>query len=125
MVIINKVQAMLYECCLKAVANVYDEVPEDKVFPCVVIGDINVKAMESKEDLFSYTFDLNVFSMFNGKKEANKIIEDIIVHLGECVELELQDNHYVDDVQLIDAKIFKIEGLYQGKALISIDIFEI
>lgn len=125
MVIINKVQSMLYKCCKKAIDNVYDEVPTDKVFPCIVIGDIVVDSEDSKETYFKYSFDINVFSIYSGKKEANEIIEKLINLLNECIDKELQENHLVDDVKLVNASVFKIEGAYQGKANITIDIFEI
>lgn len=125
MVILNKVQAMLYRCCVKAVESVYDEVPEDLVFPCVVIGDIGASKLECKDDIYRYSVMLNVFSIFNGKKEANEIIENITKLLNKCKNEEIEVNHTVDSVSFPTIKIAKTADCYQGELLVEVDIFEL
>lgn len=125
MVILNKVQTMLYKCCLNALNNVYDEVPKELVFPCVVIGDISATKLDCKEDMYKYSVTLNVFSIFNGKKEANEIIENIAKLLKENINEELELNHTVDDVDFPTIRVFKTADCYQGELLVEVDIFKL
>lgn len=126
MVKINKVQALLYSKCKELGYTVYDEVPEKGLsFPCVVIGDIKVEELDMKDEGHSYNFQINVFSIYNGKFEANEMIEKIEVNMHDCNDTELEDNYYIDSVEISNCEVFKTETCYQGIANILIDVINI
>ncbi|KGJ49704.1 tail completion protein gp17 [Paraclostridium dentum] len=126
MVKINKVQALLYSKCKELDYTVYDEVPEKgPSFPCVVIGDIKVEELEMKDEGHSYNFQINVFSIYNGKFEANEMIERIETNMKDCNDTELEDNYYIDSVEISNCEVFKTETCYQGIANLLIDVINI
>lgn len=126
MVKINKVQALLYSKCKELGYTVYDEVPEKgPSFPCVVIGDIKVEELEMKDEGHSYNFQINVFSIYNGKFEANEMIEKIETNMKDCNDTELEDNYYIDSVEISNCEVFKTETCYQGIANLLIDVINI
>lgn len=126
MVKINRVQALIFSKCKEIGYTVYDEVPEEgPSFPCVVIGDIKVEELDMKDEGHSYNFQINVFSNYNGKFEANEMIEKIESNIHSCNGKELEDNHYVDKVSVSNCEVFKTEQCYQGMANILIDVMNI
>lgn len=126
MVKINRVQSLLYKKCKELGYTVYDEVPEKgPTFPCVVIGDIKVEELEMKDEGHSYNFQLNVFSIYNGKFEANKIIENIESVMYECDGEEIENNHYIDNVKVLNCDVFKTEECYQGICNLLVDVINI
>lgn len=126
MVKINKVQALLYSKCKELGYTVYDEIPEKgPSFPCVVIGDIKVEELNMKDEGHSYNFQLNVFSVYNGKFETNEIIENIEANMRSCSGQELENNHYVDNIKVLNCDVFKTEQCYQGITNILIDVINI
>jgi hypothetical protein len=126
MVKINKVQALLYSKCKELGYTVYDKVPEKDVrFPCVVIGDINVDELEIKDEGFAYSFLLNVFSVYNGKFEANEMIENIESVMHGCNGQEIEANHYIDNVRVINCNVSDEETYYQGTVNLLVDVVNI
>ena len=126
MVKINKVQALLYSKCKELGYTVYDEVPEKgPSFPCVVIGDIKVEELSMKDEGHSYNFQLNVFSVYNGKFETNEIIENIEANMRSCSGQELENNHYVDNIKVLNCDVFKTEQCYQGIVNLLVDVIDI
>lgn len=126
MVKINKVQALVYLKCKELGYTVYDEVPEKgPSFPCVVIGDIKVEELDIKDEGYSYNFQINIFSTYSGKFEANEMIEKIESNIHSCNGNELEANYYVDNVKVLNCDVFKTEQCYQGVANILIDVINI
>lgn len=57
---------------------VYDDVPEDAVFPYITIGAFTCKRLADKtSDIWDASIQLHVWSNHNGKAEINAVADDI------------------------------------------------
>ncbi len=57
---------------------VYDDVPEDAVFPYITIGAFTCKRVADKtSDIWDASIQLHIWSNHNGKAEINAVADDI------------------------------------------------
>ena len=79
MISLSSYQKAIYEELAKLGYNVYDEVPEDAKFPYIVIGDIDFSESQNNfNDLLDINLNILVWSIWEGKKEVNDILSNII-----------------------------------------------
>ena len=79
MISLSSYQKAIYEELVKLGYNVYDEVPEEAKFPYVVIGDIDFSEGQNNfNDLLDINLNILVWSLWEGKKEVNDILSNII-----------------------------------------------
>lgn len=61
-----------------AIGGVYDDVPEGKVYPYVVIGEETQSNISTKSsDLHEHTLTIHVWSQYRGRKEIKVIMKQI------------------------------------------------
>lgn len=102
---LNSVTEALYKLLSESQDTpVYDDLPTyDVVLPYITLGDFTSKPSDSKDDtVVEVTMTINVWSDYEGRKEVNTIINDIIAILNSY-ELDLTDgfgeiSHYIDFV---------------------------
>ena len=79
MINLSSYQKAIYEELVKLGHNVYDEVPEEAKFPYIVIGDIDFSEGQNNFNDFLYiNLYILVWSLWEGKKEVNDILSNII-----------------------------------------------
>ena len=79
MINLSSYQKAIYEELAKLGYNVYDEGPEEAKFPYIVIGDIDFSEGQNNfNDLLDINLNILVWSLWEGKKEVNDILSNII-----------------------------------------------
>lgn len=68
---------------------VYDDVPPGAELPFITIGAFTCKPISNKTtDIYDCTFQIHIWSEYEGKKEVNDISNDVIAVVTYPIELE-------------------------------------
>ena len=114
MVNLSNYQKAIYEELVKLGYNVYDEVPEEAKFPYVVIGDIDFSEGQNNfNDLLDINLNILVWSLWEGKKEVNDILSNIINAFTNLNEKRI-NNQSLYNFGLGSSSIKRLEGVYNG-----------
>ena len=122
MIPINELQVKIYQALNELGIDVYDEVVEDAKMPLIAIGDYNFSAMDYKGSGFSFNWNLNIYTDYEGKKEVNELVSKSIECMCELNGANLNDSYSIDSVALNDANVSRSEGYYIANLNIKIDI---
>ena len=115
MINLSNYQNAIYEELVNLGYIVYDEVSEVAKFPYVVIGDIDFSEGQNNfNDLLDINLNILVWSLWEGKKEVNDILSNIInifTNLNEK-RLESQSLH---NFSFGNSSIKRLDGgVYNG-----------
>ena len=114
MINLSNYQKAIYEELVKLGYNVYDEVPEEAKFPYVVIGDIDFSEGQNNfNDLLDINLNILVWSLWEGKKEVNDILSNIINAFTNLNEKRI-NNQSLYNFGLGSSSIKRLEGVYNG-----------
>ena len=119
---INSLQAKIYEKLNALDIKVYDEVQEGATMPLISIGDYILSSLEFKDNGFSFLWTINIYTEYEGKKQANELVSKTIECLYELIGENLSDNYLIDEVILNEANINRNEGYYIANISIKIEI---
>ena len=122
MIPINELQSKIYQALNSLDIKVYDEVPLNSVMPLISIGDYNLSSMEYKNSGFSFFWTINIYTEYEGKKQVNKLVSDVIECLYKLDNESLNNEYSINDVMLNEANINRIEGFYVANLSIRIEI---
>ena len=122
MIPINELQSKIYQALNSLDIKVYDEVPLNSVMPLISIGDYNLSSMEYKNNGFIFSWTINIYTEYEGKKQVNELVSESIEHLYELKNQVLSQDYCIDDVMLNEANINRIEGFYVANLSIRIEI---
>ena len=122
MIPINKLQSKIYQALNSLDIKVYDEVPLNSAMPLVSIGDYNLSSMEYKNNGFIFSWTINIYTEYEGKKQVNELVSESIEYLYGLKNQVLNQDYCIDDVMLNEANINRIEGFYVANLSIRIEI---
>ena len=122
MIPINELQSKIYQTLNSLDIKVYDEVPLNSVMPLISIGDYNLSSLEFKGNGFSFNWTINIYTEYEGKKQVNKLVSDVIDCLYKLDNESLNNEYSINDVMLNEANINRIEGFYVANLSIRIEI---
>ena len=126
MINLSSYQSAIYEELSKLGFNVYDEVTENAKFPYVVIGDVEFEEAEYHfNDLIDINLNILIWSIWEGKKEVNDILSNIInifINLHEK-RLEGQGLH---NFSFGNSSIKRLDGgIYNGNLALNFSVKEL
>ena len=126
MINLSSYQKAIYDELVKLGYNVYDEVSEEAKFPYVVIGDIDFSEGQNNfNDLLDINLNILVWSLWEGKKEVNDILSNIInifTNLNEK-RLESQSLH---NFSFGNSSIKRLDGgIYNGNLALNFSVKEL
>ena len=126
MVNLSSYQKAIYEELVKLGYSVYDEVPEDAKFPYVVIGDIDFSEGQNNfNDLLDINLNILVWSLWEGKKEVNDILSDIINAFTNLYEKRLE-NQSLYNFSFGNSSIKRVDGgVYNGNLALNFSVKEL
>ena len=122
MIPINELQSKIYQTLNSLDIKVYDEVPLNSVMPLISIGDYNLSSLEFKGNGFSFNWTINIYTEYEGKKQVNKLVSDVIECLYKLDNESLNNEYSINDVMLNEANINRIEGFYIANLSMRIEI---
>ena len=122
MIPINELQSKIYQALNSLDIKVYDEVPLNSAMPLVSIGDYNLSSMEYKNNGFIFSWTINIYTEYEGKKQVNELVSESIEYLYELKNQVLNQDYCIDDVMLNEANINRLEGFYVANLSIRIEI---
>ena len=111
MIPINELQTKIYQALQGVGIKVYDEVQEGATMPLISIGDYILSSLEFKGRGFSFSWTINIYTEYEGKKEVNNLLSKTLGIL-KGLDSSSIDNFYIDSVWLDNANIFRNEGYY-------------
>ena len=126
MINLSSYQMAIYEELTKLGYSVYDEVTEGAKFPYIVIGDIDFSEGQNNfNDLLDINLNILVWSLWEGKKEVNDILSNIInifTNLNEK-RLESQSLH---NFSFGNSSIKRLDGgIYNGNFALNFSVKEL
>ena len=125
MINLSSYQKAIYEELVKLGYNVYDEVSEEAKFPYVVIGDIDFSEGQNNfNDLLDINLNILVWSLWEGKKEVNDILSNIINAFTDLKEKET-GNQSLYNFNLGSSSIKRLDGVYNGNLNLGFSIKEL
>ena len=126
MINLSSYQKAIYEELVKLGYNVYDEVSEDAKFPYVVIGDIDFSEGQNNfNDLLDINLNILVWSLWEGKKEVNDILSDIINAFTNLYEKKIE-NQSLYNFSFGNSSIKRVDGgVYNGNLALNFSIKEL
>ena len=125
MVNLSSYQKAIYEELVKLGYNVYDEVSEEAKFPYIVIGDIDFSEGQNNfNDLLDINLNILVWSLWEGKKEVNDILSNIINAFIDLKEKEI-GNQSLYNFNLGSSSIKRLDGVYNGNLNLGFSIKEL
>ena len=126
MISLSSYQKAIYEELVKLGHNVYDEVPEDAKFPYIVIGDIDFSEGQNNfNDLLDINLNILVWSLWEGKKEVNDILSNIINAFTNLYEKRLE-NQSLHNFSFGNSNIKRVDGgIYNGNLALNFSVKEL
>ena len=125
MISLSSYQKAIYEELIKLGYNVYDEVSEEAKFPYIVIGDIDFSEGQNNfNDLLDINLNILVWSLWEGKKEVNDILSNIINAFTDLKEKEI-GNQSLYNFNLGSSSIKRLDGVYNGNLNLGFSIKEL
>ena len=122
MIPINDLQSKIYQALKTLNINVYDEVQQEATIPLINIGDYTINSLEFKGQGFTFNWTINVYTEYEGKKQVNELISNVIECMYKLIGLDLNDIYSVNDVMINEANVMRNEGYYIANLNIKIDI---
>ena len=122
MIPINDLQSKIYQALNTLNINVYDEVQQEATMPLINIGDYTINSLEFKGQGFTFNWTINVYTEYEGKKQVNELISNVIECMYKLIGLDLNDIYSVNDVMINEANVMRNEGYYIANLNIKIDI---
>jgi hypothetical protein len=100
-----------YEPLTDLISAVYDHVPQNAVYPYVVIGDDTSIAWDTDDSLGSEsTLTIHVWSRLRGRKET-KLIQEQIYNALNRYELEITGLHTIDIISEFAETFLDADGI--------------
>ena len=126
MINLSNYQKAIYEELVKLGYNVYDEVSEDAKFPYIVIGDIDFSEGQNNfNDLLDINLNILVWSIWEGKKEVNDILSNIINIFTNLHEKRLEGQS-LHNFSLGSSSIKRVDGgVYNGNLALNFSVKEL
>ena len=126
MISLSSYQKAIYEELIKLGYNVYDEVSEEAKFPYIVIGDIDFSEGQNNfNDLLDINLNILVWSLWEGKKEVNDILSDIINIFTNLNEKRLE-NQSLHNFSFGNSSIKRLDGgIYNGNLALNFSVKEL
>ena len=126
MINLSSYQASIYEELTKLGYRVYDEVAEDAKFPYIVIGDLEFNQAENYfNDLIDINLNILIWSVWEGKKEVNDIVSNIINSFTDLKEKKLK-NQSLYNFSLGQSSIKRLDGgIYNGSLALNFTVKQI
>jgi hypothetical protein len=126
MINLSSYQKAIYEELIKLGYNVYDEVSEDAKFPYIVIGDIDFSEGQNNfNDLLDINLNILVWSLWEGKKEVNDILSNIINIFTNLNEKRLEDQS-LHNFSFGNSSIKRLDGgIYNGNLALNFSVKEL
>ena len=126
MINLSSYQKAIYEELVKLGYSVYDEVPEDAKFPYIVIGDIDFSEGQNNfNDLLDINLNILVWSLWEGKKEVNDILSNIINAFTSLHEKRLEGQS-LHNFSLGNSSIKRVDGgVYNGNLALNFSVKEL
>ena len=126
MINLSSYQSAIYEELSKLGFNVYDEVTEDAKFPYIVIGDLEFNQAENYfNDLIDINLNILIWSVWEGKKEVNDIVSNIINSFTDLKEKKLK-NQSLYNFSLGQSSIKRLDGgIYNGSLALNFTVKQI
>ena len=122
MIPINSLQAKIYQALQGVGIKVYDEVQEGAAMPLISIGDYILSSLEYKGRGFSFSWTINIYTEYEGKKQVNDLVSKTIESLYNLIGKDLNEAYSIDEVMLNEANINRLEGFYVANLSIRIEI---
>ena len=122
MIPINKLQSKIYQALNSLDIKVYDEVPLNSAMPLISIGDYNLSSMEYKDNGFIFLWTINIYTEYEGKKQVNELVSDVIECLYKLDNEGLNEEYSINDIMLNESNINRIDGFYVANLSIRIEI---
>ena len=126
MINLSNYQKAIYEELVKLGYNVYDEVSEEAKFPYIVIGDIDFSEGQNNfNDLLDINLNILVWSIWEGKKEVNDILSNIINIFTNLHEKRLE-NQSLHNFSFGNSSIKRLDGgIYNGNLALNFSVKEL
>ena len=126
MINLSSYQKAIYEELVKLGYNVYDEVSEDAKFPYIVIGDIDFSEGQNNfNDLLDINLNILVWSLWEGKKEVNDILSNIINAFTSLYEKRLEGQS-LHNFSFGNSSIKRVDGgVYNGNLALNFSVKEL
>lgn len=126
MVNLSNYQKAIYEELVKLGYNVYDEVSEEAKFPYIVIGDIDFSEGQNNfNDLLDINLNILVWSLWEGKKEVNDILSNIINAFTSLHEKKIEGQS-LHNFSLGNSSIKRVDGgVYNGNLALNFSVKEL
>ena len=123
---INEYQRKLYEKIKEIGYKVFDEVPADEELPLVTISDYTLEEGSTKNDDYIFTQKIDIYSLYEGKKQVNEMASNVIAKVKEVANTDLNKNYFIDYVKLDESNVARLEdGLYVASLSFKINIGEV
>ena len=120
---INDYQRIIYNKLIETNYKVFDEVPADENLPVVTISDYTLTEGETKNDDYIIQQRIDVYSQYDGKKEINEIVANVISKMKEAISTQVNEEYNIGYVELSESQIARLEdGLYAANLVFKINI---
>ena len=126
MISLSSYQKAIYDELVKLGYNVYDEVSEEAKFPYIVIGDIDFSEGQNNfDDLLDINLNILVWSIWEGKKEVNDILSNIINIFTNLHEKRLE-GQILHNFSFGNSSIKRLDGgIYNGNLALNFSVKEL
>ena len=126
MINLSSYQKAVYEELVKLGYNVYDEVSEEAKFPYIVIGDIDFSEGQNNfNDLLDINLNILVWSLWEGKKEVNDILSNIINAFTSLYEKKIEGQS-LHNFSFGNSSIKRVDGgVYNGNLALNFSVKEL
>ena len=120
---INEYQKIIYNKLIETGYKVFDEVPQDEDLPVVMISDYTLSEGDTKEDDYIFQQKIDVYSQYDGKKEINEMIANVISKMKEAINVTINEEHNIGYIKLLESEVTRLEdGLYVANLVFQINI---
>ena len=94
--------------------------------PLVTISDYTLEEGSTKNDDYIFTQKIDIYSLYEGKKQVNEMASNVIAKVKEVANTDLNKNYFIDYVKLDESNVTRLEdGLYVASLSFKINIGEV
>lgn len=124
MIPLNEYQQIIFNLLKKKITDVkvYDDVPKNAKLPLIILGDYILSNGLTKMTSYKINQSIEIYSNYEGKKQINELVSQIISAISEIFNTDINEDWYVCSLVLLESNVSRLEEFYSANLKFEIEV---